>query len=608
MQGLRIFSALGGAPSADEIDAAHRVAATHKEMGHGVIRQTDAKTGVTVEYYAFKRVAMTSRVGGLWFSGATGLTNPNGATFFVDWTNPSNHSAGKSLYISSSTGFSTSVTMTPNAVSWAPPQSWSGDGFYYTIDGGVSVYEGGVLTKRTFSIAPLSRFSLDGVPLSSLPETYETESPVLYAPTVIFQSGSSARCDPGSGFYGPYILDVDDDIELFFAEFGAGVVGLNFFGAVPSLPPGAPYLADGFPAYYYANSTQRLSASITFDEASTYGFYAYQASDDTVWGLIGTAPSMAWSLIETGYNARTGVFSRGFSRIESNRQTSETEIFHGYLDRFHSSLAANGRILGPIVATDFPTSSSWHAGYLINGTWNSSSTSFSVSDTTGSMIYRGVSFSPISHTSVYTSYIAARQAAADRHAAWAVEQATSLVPQTPSVAAPFQLQSIIDSTYGSALGGFRPGAPLTVVPVTKKVTSKFTGTVLGYMPAGMPALFPATVEAESKALGYATMVYNTDLAEFVTEAWTLFESGDPPVPSPRTIGPTVVDVAFEATDLKLIGTTGDLSAQAKAQADLMQYTGVPEGFPYLGELNETYRGAKEAVTGVPRPMKPWPPA
>lgn len=60
MQGLRIFSALGGAPSADEIDAAHRVAATHKEMGHGVIRQTDAKTGVTVEYHAFKRVAMTS--------------------------------------------------------------------------------------------------------------------------------------------------------------------------------------------------------------------------------------------------------------------------------------------------------------------------------------------------------------------------------------------------------------------------------------------------------------------------------------------------------------------------------------------------------------------
>lgn len=535
MQGLRIFSMLGGAPSADEIDAAHRVAATHKEMGHGVIRQTDAKTGVTVEYHAYKRVAMTSRVGGLWFSGATGLTNPNGAAFFVDWTNPSNHSAGKSLYISSSAGFSTSVTMTANPVSYAPPQSWSGDGFYYTIDGG-PIEGGGSLVKHAFEIDPLSRFPVDwtlaipdGIPPASHVGDIESgETPVIYVPTILFQSSRSAFVDGGTTFPRLFDLNIETDFETFFESFASFASTLN--------------------------TTMLIKSQI---------------------GTSGSEPSSP---------------------------------VYGTLAGF---IANDRTLVGQVTATNFPVGT-WHATYLANGTWDVSNASFSVNDSTGVITYRGVTFTPFSHPSVYTDYIAARKAAADRHAAWCVSKAADVAPPPVSNAAPFQLQSIIDNTYGIALGGFRAGAPLTVVPVTKKVTSKYTGAVIGYMPAGMPVTFPATIEAESKALGFATMTYNEGLSAFVTQAWTTFESGDPPTPSPKTIGPSVVDVAFEATDLKTLyppeDSPPDLFAQAKTQANLMQYTGVPFGFPNLGEFNETYRGAKEAVTGIPRPMKPWPPA
>lgn len=75
MQGLRIFGANGQAPSADEIDAAHRVANTHKEMSFGTIRQTDRVSGVTVEYHAQKRLAMTSPGGDFDFIRLK-LTNP----------------------------------------------------------------------------------------------------------------------------------------------------------------------------------------------------------------------------------------------------------------------------------------------------------------------------------------------------------------------------------------------------------------------------------------------------------------------------------------------------------------------------------------------------
>jgi hypothetical protein len=121
------------------------------------------------------------------------------------------------------------------------------------------------------------------------------------------------------------------------------------------------------------------------------------------------------------------------------------------------------------------------------------------------------------------------------------------------------------------------------------------------MPAGMRTFFPVAVDADSVATGFAKMTYDAGLDAFVTQSLTAFDA-------PKTIGPKAADIAFEATDLKPASETGtDLASLAAAQAKAMQFTGTPEGPPYFGEFIETYRGAKEAVTGVPRPMKPWEP-
>jgi hypothetical protein len=60
MQGLRIFSRSGAAPTSEEIEAAHRIASTHKEMRFGVITAEDAVHGVRVEYHPLKKIAFTS--------------------------------------------------------------------------------------------------------------------------------------------------------------------------------------------------------------------------------------------------------------------------------------------------------------------------------------------------------------------------------------------------------------------------------------------------------------------------------------------------------------------------------------------------------------------
>jgi hypothetical protein len=59
MQGLRIFSRSGEALSSEEIDAAHRVATTHKEMRFGVITSEDPVYGIKVEFHPLKRIAFT---------------------------------------------------------------------------------------------------------------------------------------------------------------------------------------------------------------------------------------------------------------------------------------------------------------------------------------------------------------------------------------------------------------------------------------------------------------------------------------------------------------------------------------------------------------------
>lgn len=68
MQGLRIFTRSGAAPTAEEIDAAHIVANTHKEMRFGTINQTEQTNGVEVEYHAHKNMAFVS--GGSVFGGS----------------------------------------------------------------------------------------------------------------------------------------------------------------------------------------------------------------------------------------------------------------------------------------------------------------------------------------------------------------------------------------------------------------------------------------------------------------------------------------------------------------------------------------------------------
>lgn len=59
MQGLRIINKDGAAPTSDEIDAAHRVANTHREMKFGTIKQTDKVKDVEVEYHPAKHLAIT---------------------------------------------------------------------------------------------------------------------------------------------------------------------------------------------------------------------------------------------------------------------------------------------------------------------------------------------------------------------------------------------------------------------------------------------------------------------------------------------------------------------------------------------------------------------
>lgn len=60
MQGLRVLTRSGAAPTAEEITAAHVVANTHKEMTFGTINQTEQASGVEVEYHAHKNTAFVS--------------------------------------------------------------------------------------------------------------------------------------------------------------------------------------------------------------------------------------------------------------------------------------------------------------------------------------------------------------------------------------------------------------------------------------------------------------------------------------------------------------------------------------------------------------------
>lgn len=67
MQGLRVVNRDGQAPTAEEIDAAHRVANTHKENVFGTILVTDKVNDIEVEYHPYKNLAITQGNNSIYF-------------------------------------------------------------------------------------------------------------------------------------------------------------------------------------------------------------------------------------------------------------------------------------------------------------------------------------------------------------------------------------------------------------------------------------------------------------------------------------------------------------------------------------------------------------
>jgi hypothetical protein len=65
MQALKIISKSGSSISRGEIEAAHRVANTHREMRFGIIVLTDKLTEVLVEYFPFKNLCFTTPASGI---------------------------------------------------------------------------------------------------------------------------------------------------------------------------------------------------------------------------------------------------------------------------------------------------------------------------------------------------------------------------------------------------------------------------------------------------------------------------------------------------------------------------------------------------------------
>jgi len=67
MLGLKIYTKSGEALTSEEVEFAHRVAITHKEMSFGVITMTDPTSGVIVDYHAYNNTAFTSGDVGAYF-------------------------------------------------------------------------------------------------------------------------------------------------------------------------------------------------------------------------------------------------------------------------------------------------------------------------------------------------------------------------------------------------------------------------------------------------------------------------------------------------------------------------------------------------------------
>lgn len=67
MQGLRIINIEGLAPSAEEIDLAHRVANRYRDHQVGTVNFTDTSTGIYVRYHPFKLIAFTQSSNKVYF-------------------------------------------------------------------------------------------------------------------------------------------------------------------------------------------------------------------------------------------------------------------------------------------------------------------------------------------------------------------------------------------------------------------------------------------------------------------------------------------------------------------------------------------------------------
>lgn len=67
MQGLKIYTRSGEALTTEEIEFAHRVANTHKDLSFGVITMTDPTSGVIAEYHAYNNTVFTSGDVGAYF-------------------------------------------------------------------------------------------------------------------------------------------------------------------------------------------------------------------------------------------------------------------------------------------------------------------------------------------------------------------------------------------------------------------------------------------------------------------------------------------------------------------------------------------------------------